>query len=465
MKTKLVFWGSNEKEERILIAISLRASDNKIDIYSFPEAMVTDAFHDQMMEEWRLGKEVEFPEGYQHLERELNASDGLLPDNLKATRTDLITRAQTEWQFVVLSEKLHQAYEAELVELRERVNKLESYDGKTWESLKEFWDKVQGQARERNLFWEHANKLRDNVNELFGKLKEMRTKLDDSFRSKSKENLEKLSVSLDELENRILDGTRIRSAFNDLKKMQKDFWDIELTREHRQKMRKRINDAFKKVKEKRFGEEATNEQDVLQRITRRYEGLVAALEKMERSIDRDRKDFEFQERRIADSEGQLEAQIRQAKIKMIQERLNSKEAKMNDMTATKVQLEDRIKKIKDRETRRRETEEARSAIKEKIAEEIKTREEQVDPEKMGEAAEKINELLEGRGRTKVETPTEKPKEESLLGAIGDAFSEALEDVVDTMKAVAEVVSDKVGEKVDDLKQSLKETKKQAEEEE
>ncbi|MBR9921842.1 MAG: phage tail tape measure protein [Bacteroidetes bacterium] len=451
MKTKLVFWGSNEKEEKILVGISLRAADNKIDIYTFPEEKVTDAFHDQMMEEWRLGKEVEFPEGHQHQERDLNASESLLPDSIKAMKTDLIKRAQTEWQFVVLSEKLHKAYETELNDLQERVEKLESFDKGVWDNLKEFWDKVQGQARERNLFWEHANKLRDNVNDLFGRLKDMRSKLDEEFRNKSKDNLDQLGTALEELEERIKEGSRMRSVFNDLKKMQKAFWDAEMTREHRQKMRKRINAAFKKVKEKRFGESSANDQDALQRITRRYDGLLGAIDKMERSMERDKKDFKFQERRIEDSDGQLEAQIRQAKIKMIEERLKSKQDKLSEMHKTREQLEDRIKKIKEREERRQKTEDAKKAAKDKIAQEMQKRSPEVDSEKLEEAAEKINKTR----KKKDQEEEKKKKPESLLDAVGTTLGEALEDVVDTVKAVAEVVGDRIEEKVDDFKESLK----------
>ncbi|MCB0545572.1 MAG: hypothetical protein KDC70_18745, partial [Saprospiraceae bacterium] len=135
MKNKVVIWGTNANEEKVLIALELKADANKVMLYTFPEALADDEFVNKMMNEWREGKEVEFPEGYTAFERELSVTESLLPDDLKVDRSDIIQRAQTEWHFAVLSAKLHAAYQQELAEFKEKIEALSTYDNKIWDSL------------------------------------------------------------------------------------------------------------------------------------------------------------------------------------------------------------------------------------------------------------------------------------------------------------------------------------------
>ncbi len=353
MKSKLVLWGTNAQEERVLIAMQLRADDNKVDIWMFPEAIASPDFSQQMLNEWRNGVQIAFPEGGTHLERELSVADSLLPDDIKVERTDIINRAQGEWHFIVLSTKLHAAYKSELAELEDKVTQLSDYSGEAWDMLKGFWNKVQDQVKERNLFREHGDELRDATNGLFTHLKGMRTAVMNEFEDNSKTWYTQFNSILDEIEQRVEKGVKgFPDVFDQLKQTQNKFRDQKMTREHSNDLWNRIDVLFKTVKEKKFGNNAINDSSAGERLTRRYEGLIGAVDKMQESIDRDTQDLDYQRKRVEQSEGQLEAQIRQAKINMIHERVKSKQEKLNEMLATKADVEAKIANLKERDAKK-----------------------------------------------------------------------------------------------------------------
>ncbi len=462
MKSKLVLWGSNAQDEKCLIAVSLRAEDNKVDIWTFPESVATEDFYQQMMKEWRDGQGFELPESKTHIERDLSVTDSLLPDDLKVERGDVVQRAQTEWQFVVLSSKLHDAYENQLSELKARVGKLESFDQSTWDSLKEFWDKVQEQVRERNLFRDHADRLRAHTNELFGQMKTLRNKLDEEFEKLSKEASEMFFTALAEVERKMESGARVPVLFDELKRLQSKFRESKtLTRDHRNKVWEKLDGTFKAVKEKRFGSKSGDGGggggSMLQGTQRRYDGLLSAIDKMEQSIRRDRNDLDFQNHKINTTEGQLEAQLRQAKLKMIEERINSKEEKLNEMNATKAELEKRLASLKEKEARRA----AQEAVKEKIVVEMKAAAEAREDvaEKLDKAAEEISTAKakpKAAPKAKAKKEEAPAQEESVLEAVGVMVGESFEDVVDTVKAVAAVIGDKIEDAIEELKEDIAE---------
>lgn len=443
MKNKIVVWGSNAADEKVLIALELRAEDNKVLLYTFPESVATEEFFNKLMTDWKSGAEVEFPAEHTLLERDLSITESLLPDDLKADdRNGLIQRAQTEWHFVVLSSKLHQAYQQELADFKEKVESLQAYDAKLWDSLRAFWDKVQDQARDRNLFRNHADNLRDNINALFDDLKKMRARVQDEFASSSQSVFDEFATKLDDIEQRIAaGGAKLNSVFDDLKVMQRRYRDAKMTNEHRNKLWDRLDKAFKKAKERRFGPSA-NEGSLIERHDRRIAGLRDAIRRMEDSVRRDEEELAFQNKKIAATEGQLEAQIRSAKIKMIEERVASKREKLAEMNATRADVERQLNIAKEKEARRAEKEaerkkfeEAKAAAKQEIAQQIAAKQEDapsVPPADEPPAAEE---------------PAK--SSENAFDIAGKLLGESLEDMVDTVKAVSQVLGKKAGDLVED----------------
>lgn len=477
MKKKLVLWGKDAADQKILLALSLREKENKVDIFIFQEKDATEVFYNLLMNEWRKDKEVPFPAEHKHLERELSVAESILPIDIKVDQGDLIQRAQTEWHFIVLSTKLSQLYHNELDEFKEKIEGLSEFHGETWESLKTFWSKVQEQVHEKNLFRDHADDLRNRTNELFGSMKQFRRKMDQDFKKTSSEFVGQFGEKLDDIEKRVSEGLGLGPIFEELKNLQNQFRDTAFTKDDRSKIWKRIDKAFKIVKEKKYGPGSNQSSNASSRLQKRYDGLINAIGKMEKSIQRDRKEKAFQDTRIERSDGQLETQIRQAKLKMVEERIRSKEAKLADMKKTQGELESKMAQEKKKEAKKAEKAkivEKEGEIKEKIASKIKEDAEarDVDKEKLEQAAtdlkskkktakkeEKPAEQKEATPEAKKEAEpeastineeekAESPQVESLLGAAGAVLSESLKDVVDTVKAIGEVVGEKIEDAVD-----------------
>lgn len=449
MKRKIVLWGQNENDQKILIALELLAKENKVNIYTFSENIATEEFYNQLMDEWRLDKEVEFPSGFETQERPLSVTEDLLPETIKVQRTDLITRAKAEWHFVVLSSKLYELYGTELDELKERVARLTSYDNGVWEEMKSFWSKVQQQIFDKNLFREHGEKLKERTNSLFDEMKALKTKANEELEKVSKEKFESFTSRLDEVSEKIEKGLGLTPLFEELKRIQNDFKNEVFTRSDRSKLWKKIDESFKVIKEKKYGKSDANKNGG-SRLQRRYQGLLAAIEKMEKSIARDQKDIDFQNKKVNETDGQLEMQIRQAKVLMVQERINSKNEKLSEMVATRTELEAKLAKEQERQAKmdeKKDIEKKKEEVKEKIASEIKQKQDTLSEEeqKLKEAAQAINKKPpKGKGK----------KKESMMSAIGATLGESLEDVVDTVKAVSEVVGEKLTEKAEEVKDKI-----------
>jgi chromosome segregation ATPase len=458
MKTKIVLWGTTEKDEKVLVAIELVEAENLVRTYVIPENEATEVFYNRMLNEWRFDTEIEFPEGTQSFDKQLTLTEDILPDGLKVDRQDLIIRAKTEWHFVVLSKKLYDLYDAELEDFKEKIDKLSEFDNGLWEELKGFWSKVQTQIHDKNLFRKHVDNLRKKTDDAFRDMKDLKKQAEKELREESKKHYSKFSEIMDKMEEKIEGGLGLQPLFEELKDVQDKFKKTNFSREHRRQLWERIDKSFKNIKKKRYGS-SSEDRSPIARLQRRYDGLLGAIEKMERSISRDKREMNQQGDHANSSLGQLELEIRKVKMSMVEERIQSKEEKLKDMMKTKSMLEGRLESEKVKEEKRKQFEEAKKEAQEKIQQEIQEQSEKIDVDEseLKKAAEKIKE--------------EKAEEKKgFFEKVGDKIKDAVEemeeiaeDIVDSTKATAKVLGDKLEDKMEDMEEKAEELKEKLEE--
>ncbi len=319
IKDKIAFWGTDEHDADILVIVHLRLADDIIDIWTLPKGSMTDEFEKKALENIDQIDLTQLPENHTYIERTVMA-ENLLPDEVKTRNTELVKLAETQWRVRVLSNKLSQKLEKEIEGLVEQVKSLTEYDNEMWQLTKTFWDKVNNYFQEKDLTREHTGLLRDKINEAFDMLKGLRKEAN----HEAKQAVETINARLQKIIESLSPTQNLNAIFDKLKKLQEEANGLRLANNLREQLRQTFNDAFNLVKEER-------QKGNLRRLEHRIRGLKDIIFRSEKFIKDDKNDLQFQHNRLKTTDGMLEAQLREAKIKMINTRLESNEAKLKEM--------------------------------------------------------------------------------------------------------------------------------------
>jgi chromosome segregation ATPase len=360
MKDKIALWGTDEHDNDILIALRLRVDDNCVDVWTFPKSQLDIPAADAMVQDWEKIDPDNLPQPHTHIQQDMG-QPSLLPEHIRTKNTDVISRAEKEWFVRVLSTKLKAKLNAEIEQLQAQTEALTDYDKEVWDLAQSYWQKINLHFQSRDLNRDDASSLRDRINACFAKLKSLRKEDNAKFDQEAKANAIMLQVELDRLTTQINNKrNNLSDVFEDLKKLQIRSQQVRISKELRNEIREKIDAAFEALRNERKKERSS-------RHNARINGLKDVISKMEKSLAIDENELKFQQSRMGQIGGQLEMQLREAKIQMVKSRVDAKVEKLNDMKATLQQVEAEM----ERELKREE------AVANK-SKEIKSRAEKAD---------------------------------------------------------------------------------------
>ena len=277
--------------------------------------------------DWVNGGTFAFPDGTETIYPDINA-DSILPEHIKSDKTGEIRHKQNEWAVQLLTNKLWESYLIELENLKKRSANLEGYDKSLFEDAKSYWERVLEHKKERNITQERLDKIKEDVNAIFEQLKTFRKTESAEFEKSSNSVRDIVIEKLNQVKSRADEKANFKALHDDIKAIQHDIRNQRFLKSDETAVRKAFDDAFHYISEQR-------NKYFSDKFESRITGLKDVISKMEKGIDRDKKDLDYFTKKADNPRIQsLELQLLKVRIRQLKETITSKEEKLKDIEKT-----------------------------------------------------------------------------------------------------------------------------------
>lgn len=337
MQSRFTAKGVTSDDKKVLLAYELKEDEFKVDLYIIPQKGLAKGWEEKLEKEWTEGADIEFPKATEFINPNLHA-ESILPDNILSDETGKIRGKQNEWAFQLLTAKLWESYLLELESLKKKATELVRYDRQLFDDAKSFWERVLEHRKEKDISQERLDKIKEDVNSIFEKLKTFRKTESVEFETTSAALRDEVLSKLESIKNRADDKANFKELLEELKTVQHEGRRNRYTKADDVQVRKIFDATFQYVNEQRnhfFSDKTAS----------RIKGLAEVIHKMEASLNRDKKDIERLEQQSKSSHVQsFELQLIHLKVKMLNETIASKEEKLKDIYSTMENLQKQASK-------------------------------------------------------------------------------------------------------------------------
>ena len=331
MQSRFTAKGVNSDDKEVVLAYELKEDEFKVDMYIIPRKSLKGEELEKLEKGWVSGEAYEFPDGTTLINPNLN-DESILPVDMRSDEAGKIRIKQNEWAYQLLTKKLWESYLNELDELKTKAAALTQYDRQLFDDAKSFWERVLEHRKERDISQQSLDKIKDDVNSIFEKLKTFKKTESAEFEAASAKLRDEVITKLEELKKRADAKANFKALLDELKVIQTEARKNRYSKADDQQVRKASDAAFQYINEQRnhFFNDKTEG---------RVKGLTEIIDKMTASLDRDKKDLEYLARKANSSNAKaLELQLIKVKTNMLNETIASKEEKLKDIRLTLQQV-------------------------------------------------------------------------------------------------------------------------------
>jgi chromosome segregation ATPase len=318
----------NQKDEPILVALELNVNSMNIEVRYFSTSTMKEDEIEDFIKKFSNGEEVIFPENTT-LENRSFTEESLLPDNIKIEgKSGAIRQLQNEWSYLLLNAKLFEQFNAQLEDIKIKAAELKGFSSELFDEAKEFWEKVLEYKKEREISQEKLAYFKEEINGVFDHLKKLKESLLKEKDAASEKIREEFSVTLASIDARLEEqGVHFKTIMEELKVLQTKLRGEDIKRDIKNILFDDIQARYDKIKVRR--------EEVLGGVNNsRIDGLTQALERTQKSLNMDVRDLDFNTKKLNSVDSKLELQLREAKIKVLKDRITSKEEKVADIQKT-----------------------------------------------------------------------------------------------------------------------------------
>jgi len=327
MLSRFTVTGINKAEEAVLLAYQLHEELFKLDLYITPKKSLSAEQIKFLENNWVDGENFEFGELTILITPNLNA-DSILPEDIKSEETGKIRTKQNEWAYQLLTAKLWESYLLELEELKKRAAALVQYDRQLFDESKAFWERVLEHKKQRDISQSGLDKIKDDVNAIFEKLKTFRKSESAEFEQASAKLRDEVLAKIEAFKAGVSDKSNFKELQEELKTLQTESRKSRYTKSDDATLKKAFDTIFHFVNQQRnlyFNDKTAV----------RVKGLTEVIQKMETSLNRDKKDLDYLEKKAnGNNIRSLELQLINVKKNLLNDTIASKEAKLKDIRAT-----------------------------------------------------------------------------------------------------------------------------------